>query len=265
MSLNPESADAADTALTALLIQNGLNPAELGSLSTQSGSVIRHIAVPGTEAVKIWQGLRSGAASSGYWPIIAGDDAKFELWNELLHADLFDPAETLHASEAISIPDWVKKHQAAGNEPPHGPWPDDMEFAEEFEDGSGSPEAYAANVDLLTGKPFARVRIVFAPTNKPWAVPAYLNYGGWNDCPNPEIQVAFFRSWNERYGAEPIGMTGDTVEFTVANPPTTSEAALALAEEQYAFCYDIVEQGTETLERLAAALLNGKSWFFWWD
>ncbi len=160
MSLDSESADAA---LTVLLTQNGLNPAELDSLNTQSGSMIRHIAVPGAEAVKIWRELRSGAASSGYWPIIMGDNAKFGEWNKFLHDDPFDPAKSLRESEAISIPDWIMEHKAADDEPPHGPWPDDTELTKEFEGGSGALESIAANVEILTGKPFAGVRIVFVP------------------------------------------------------------------------------------------------------
>jgi hypothetical protein len=31
------------------------------------------------------------------------------------------------------------------------------------------------------------------------------------------------------------------------------------------YCEDVVLQGTLTLERLAATLLHGRVWFFWWD
>lgn len=33
----------------------------------------------------------------------------------------------------------------------------------------------------------------------------------------------------------------------------------------YALCADIVDQGTESIEALAAQLLVSNSWFFWWD
>ncbi len=60
-------------------------------------------------------------------------------------------------------------------------------------------------------------------------------------------------------------MSADVIEMRVARPPTTREDAMALANEQYAYCEDIVHQGVESLSNLAATLLNGTVWFFWWD
>jgi Domain of unknown function (DUF4253) len=60
-------------------------------------------------------------------------------------------------------------------------------------------------------------------------------------------------------------MTHDTIELGVAHPPTNREHAIALAYEQFAYCSDIVDHGGGTLDALAATLLNGSVWFFWWD
>jgi Domain of unknown function (DUF4253) len=62
-----------------------------------------------------------------------------------------------------------------------------------------------------------------------------------------------------------VTMTQDTIELAVERPIQTREDALAVAHEQYVYCADIVQQGTETIEGLAAALLNAPEWFFWWD
>lgn len=92
-----------------------------------------------------------------------------------------------------------------------------------------------------------------------------FKFGGWNECPAPEIQVAICKQWYEQFGAELAVMTGSTVEFSVSRPPQTREAALTLAEEQYIYCPDIVEQGLSSIEALAAAILGSKIWYFWWD
>ena len=38
-----------------------------------------------------------------------------------------------------------------------------------------------------------------------------------------------------------------------------------LAEALYEFCPDVVDQGTETVEALAAEIENSNSFYFWWD
>ena len=37
-----------------------------------------------------------------------------------------------------------------------------------------------------------------------------------------------------------------------------------LAVEQYAFCYDIVDQCYGTFEKLADGLYKNIQWYFWW-
>ncbi len=56
-----------------------------------------------------------------------------------------------------------------------------------------------------------------------------------------------------------------TAQVRATCPPTAPGQALDLAYEQMGYCADIVLQGTLTLERLAATLLDGRVWFFWWD
>jgi hypothetical protein len=81
----------------------------------------------------------------------------------------------------------------------------------------------------------------------------------------PEEHLAVLRHWSRLYGAEPVGVTRDTVECAATRPPATRDAALALGHEHYAYAPDIVDQGTETIDALAAGLLGGTAWYFWWD
>ena len=82
---------------------------------------------------------------------------------------------------------------------------------------------------------------------------------------NPDVHVALMRYWHEKYGAELMTLTRDVVEMSVARPPMTREDALELAKEKFLYCQDILTQGTQTLERLAAEHLGCPVWFFWWD
>ncbi|MGE0740778.1 MAG: DUF4253 domain-containing protein [Hyphomonadaceae bacterium] len=145
---------------------------------------------------------------------------------------------------------------AEGHEPPIGEWPSDAPRSA----GLSIVEDYPRR-----NMPFEKVHIVLVPAEHSYEAPAYLHWGGWNACPAPEYQVSAFRSWHERYGVEIVGMGGDVINARATRRPTTREEALALAREQYAFCNDIVDQGTDTLSNLAATLMGDDWWFFWWD
>ena len=73
------------------------------------------------------------------------------------------------------------------------------------------------------------------------------------------------RSWFERYGAELVGIDGDTLNLRVQRRPTGRDEALALAREQYHYCPDLVDQGVGTISALASELMASDWWFLWWD
>jgi hypothetical protein len=117
----------------------------------------------------------------------------------------------------------------------------------------------------LYGEPLAKVYIAIIPTDDWTTVPAYLRWGGWGKCPDPEYHVAALRSWRARYGVELVGLSFDVMNLRTAKRPSTREIALALAREQYAYCSDIIDQGTGTLSALAATLMVSDWWNFRWD
>ena len=119
--------------------------------------------------------------------------------------------------------------------------------------------------DLLTGKPLPKVYIGLVPTDDWTTIPAYLRWGGWNDCPRAEYHVAAMRTWRDRYGAELVGMSSDTINVRVATRPKSREEALALARDQYIYCADVIDQGVYTYSALAADLMANDWWYFWWD
>lgn len=107
--------------------------------------------------------------------------------------------------------------------------------------------------------------LVRIPTMRPEEAFAHFPIGGVNDCPESATLVALAARWREEYGAVPAVITSDTVEFFVADPPSTVEAAAALAREHYLVCPDLVEQICDDLENLTSNLIRNAQWFFWWD
>lgn len=119
--------------------------------------------------------------------------------------------------------------------------------------------------DLVSRKLLPRVYIALVPTDDWTTIPAYLRWGGWNDCPAPEYHVAAMRHWRDHYGAELVGINADTINVWAPRRPGTREEALGLAREQYIYCEDIIDQGIGTYRALAADLMANDWWYFWWD
>lgn len=77
--------------------------------------------------------------------------------------------------------------------------------------------------------------------------------------------AAVLRSWEDRFGSVVVGIGFDTLTLAVRRPPNTSEHALAIAGEHYAFCMDNVSQGAGSITAYSHELKSQKVWSFWWD
>lgn len=104
------------------------------------------------------------------------------------------------------------------------------------------------------------------PTDDPADIPAYLPFGGWNDCPNAETQLAFTHYWREKYGAIPAALdNADCLEFLVEHPVADPLEAKKVAVEQFAFCSDLPFQVFEDFEQLTEFIHQSRQWYFRWD
>lgn len=144
--------------------------------------------------------------------------------------------------------------QQQPREPPLGEWP-----------AAPHPSLGLSITRDLRDMPLPKVYIGLAPTDDWTTIPAYLRWGGWNDCPAAEYHVAAMRTWRDRYGAELVGMNFDTINMRVAKKPKTRDEALMLAHDQHVYAPDIIDQGVFTFSALAADLMANDWWFFWWD
>jgi hypothetical protein len=233
------------------------------------------VRVPGERAFAAWEKLRKVGRGA---PVVVGDDETFAILAERLASaiplrleDILAVAGKLRHPDALE----ERKQQAARaraelaplfqpedpdswarepEPPPLGAWP------QEPPDYPGVPIVH----DLRTAQPFPTGSIVLIPTDDWTTIPAYLRWGGWNACANPEYHVAALRSWRERFGAELVGLSHDVMILRVARPPRRPPAALDLAREHHLYCRHVVE-AVGTLSALAAALAQNDWWYFWWD
>jgi hypothetical protein len=231
----------------------------------------------GEDALAKWEELKT--AGRGV-PVVVGDiNGILDPFSPGEYETLKPVQETLAAANAIRFPQGLVKMRYDQNvaaletlrklgasvdfedeedeerEPPLGEWPASTS------DSPGLSVAY----DILTHQPLPKVHIVLVPTDDPTTVPAHLHWGGWNECPAPEYHVAALRHWREHYGAELVGLDRDVLNLRVARKPAARGEAVELARVQYAYCNDIVDQGTYSLSALAAELMAHNWWFFWWD
>ncbi|KQV60245.1 hypothetical protein ASC95_01880 [Pelomonas sp. Root1217] len=215
--------------------------------------VFKTVSVRGVNALQQVHALRRAfAQGSRLYPFLIGDAADLAALLESLEPPTDGGQATLAASRDVDAEQWLRANGQAK--------------APRWRDGDAEPARLVqTQFDVLSNhlKPLQFIGLV--ELDDPCELFARLGYGGWNDCPGPEVHVALHRHWRERCGADPIAISEAVVECCVARPPADRKAALALAVEQQAYCPDIVEQGVGTTAALAATLLEAPVWYFWWD
>lgn len=106
------------------------------------------------------------------------------------------------------------------------------------------------------------IYLVEVPVKEPWQVFAYIPFGGWNDCPDADEQMAVAKYWYEKYGAVAAHFSNDMIQYYLPKPVT--EDTMSVAEEHMGYCEDAVLQG-DNLTTLAATIKESTVWTFWWD
>lgn len=221
--------------------------------------------VSSEDAIEMWERVRAATERTGWYPVLVGDENG--MLDDLGPEEYPTPEETLKKAAGIELDPWLEQMHRDSFEI-------DLEGDPVERDGGDGPGAWPEDVEplreittpyTLEGEPRDDLAILLLPTREAWRANAYLAFTAWNDDVTPAHHVAMHQRWQERYGAELVACGGDTLEFRVARPPTTRRAALALAREQASYCPDIVIQGTDTEEALAAAILKAPVWYFWWD
>jgi hypothetical protein len=249
----------------------GIDSSSLNLVVSRGDEQIYQLLAPTHEAINRWQTLRRLVEKTGYWPVVGwgsrwmdeapeyrahltsgstaeilaeSEQVDFDRWRQARRADIIEMLNEVDAAEGETVDDLFYDV--------HGDWPEGIK-----------PDTSFESLKFFLRGDVPRAPIALVPTSHGWQVPAVLRLDTFY-APTA-VHVAALRRWSAVYGAELVCLLPDTIEMRVERPPTTRSAALALAEEQYVYCEDIVIQGVQTIERLAAVLLNSPVWFFWWD
>ncbi len=214
------------------------------------------VTVAGRVALDCWRVLLDSTPQSGLYPVILGEPDEVE--EDLLDLDTgdFSPSALIAEASVIDPVEWFKVRVESDPDYYTPLRSEDVEIGE-------VPDIYTVVCDFESGEPMVEVVLALLPTRHSWEVPAWLGFGGWNDCPDPVEHIAILKRWYDLYGALVTTLSRDTLEMTVKKPPKL--LPLELATEHFIYCPDLVLQDTGSLDALAAYLQNRHIWHFWWD
>ncbi len=164
----------------------------------------------------------------------------------------FSAEEAISEGEKFNFQDWVAYKLE------DSPLIQAMESAPKSVQTPPSAFRHSINDDLQ------QCTLLLIKADESWHVPAYLNYGHSN-APKSAVHVGALRSWNERYGAELVELSFDSLTLLVPKAIENFDDASNLATEHFAYCKDSVLKADGSLKGLAQRIQHANIWQFWWN
>jgi hypothetical protein len=216
------------------------------------------VQIPGERVPETWQELRQ---RSGLVPVLLGDRCSAEVVLERLHANDTSSDSIAEQGRRLDVPAWMAERMRTQ---PSCFGENEVKRVDVPWDGiKRGISPFMASLDYR-GRPHPEVFLALVPAAEAWLAPAVLKPGGYNNCPDAAVHVAFFRYWFERHGAVLTTVADSIIELQVESPPRVLEAAHKVAFEHFVYCPDVVYEGIGTVGNLAGELLDGQLWWFWW-
>lgn len=215
------------------------------------------------EVIKEYEAAYERGKREGFVPILIPEDDVLDEQFGIMQDDNYSVEEIL--KEISNTGKEILNKRFEEETEPYGDEEIDMEELMGEMAGGDAITEFASLSNYSDGSMLETI-LLEVPTNNPWEVVAYVPFGGWNDCPYPDDMAAICKYWYEKYGAVPVIISHDTLEFILPSPVPENEA-LEVAKEHFAFCGDRVYQctGTGTVGEVADCIRQSKIWYFWWD
>jgi hypothetical protein len=206
---------------------------------------------------RLWALLRAQHHTSGLWPLLLEDSAQPWSAGQIApeptsEIDAYDPA-------AFMAEVWAE----------WDPAPIDLEPFGDYSPGLAPPGlcredpavAAARFAATLTGRPLGLV-----PAGRGADT---LTAIGWQGARHHNAWTAplsaMVRTWEDRFGARVVGLGFDTLDLSVAAPPTDLRHALHVAAEHATFCPEAIVQGPGSIAGHAEQILGRDNWSFHWE
>jgi hypothetical protein len=205
----------------------------------------------------LWARMHAAHGETGLWPLLLDDSA--QPWSAgqiapepVAEIDTYDPA-------AFVAEVWAEWLEPPIDLTPFGPYsPGLAPPGRLLEDPVAAAERFAAR---LPGRPLGLVA-----AERGADVLAAIGWQGASHHNRFTAPLsAVVRGWEDRFGARVVGLGFDTLELSVAAPPTTFRHALRVAAEHATFCPEVIVQGPGTLTGHAEEIRDARFWSFRWE
>jgi len=203
-------------------------------------------------APALWEQVRAHHPSTGLWPVLVTD----HFWSRVgkhAHPERFTVTQLGHAPTGH---DWLTARlteRLAEDEPlPRRQWPRHRTMVKWQE--------------IWPARKYPRMdRMLLVPTPANWLVPGLLSWtGAANYDVGPLEHTTMLRRLAARWGIEIIAMDDEMLIMHLAYILSVNDG-MAAALEAYLYCPDNVEQGYDSIDRLAMDMMTCTLWDFWWD
>jgi len=188
----------------------------------------------------VWTEIQGIAGTTGAWPVLTGSAPVPGSWRLTAGREVGD----------VVIPDAEPLLSAALAAAPTAP----LGFQSRLEPTNEAvveADVAAGYLALVTG-------------SDGWQVPITVGFervGGWSAIEH----AAVLRYWSRRYQADLVALTESGIGLRINRPPRTHEAAMAAAEEIYAYCPDVVTCGVGSMWALATTIAVSSAWSLRWS
>lgn len=232
-------------------------------LPLRDGRAVEGFTVSAEEALAWWRRLFS-TCPSGYRPLVVDPSTAPELVEPRPDSRTFDENLALSAQldgaalleadiqKLLARPRTADTRRLRRELKGRGRWPDQPSRHRQDD-----LPAYRWESSLRT--------VLLMPVDASWQIPCLLDFGAWNAYPSPAVHSAILRHWHERYGADLLAMSFDTVDIAITRPPTTRPEARRAALEFEMYNEGAYDEYGSSLNDVAAGLLGADVWLAWWD
>jgi hypothetical protein len=122
--------------------------------------------------------------------------------------------------------------------------------------------AFIGTQDSLAEPPAVGVEVVVAPGETQFDILRVAASDAINYDMETEDLIRELQAWDSEFGIDIYAAQTDVVQLRLRQMPTDLKQ---FDDRVYAFCPDIVDQGTETVDELAKYIADTREVYLWWD